>query len=318
MGDKPVLLAPMEDVTDPSFRLICKDYGADMMYTEFISSDGLIRDGEKSVRKLTILDVERPVGIQIYGNQIEPMVEAAIIAQVIMLAASAVLFRIICFDDTPFKVRPEQPLNVRDANPFGAFIELRHFISVTLILLFVIIAATSFGQYALEQSFNYAIKDIFHLSSAYNGIFKAIIALTSLALNSTLCIWMLKKTDINVSILPIVLSGLIPLGLLLGMDTVVPFAAMDILFFIFNAIRLPLLQNLCVANSTPETRNNIIGFYQSMTSFGAIFGAFLAGVLYPSGPKKPFVMAFVVFALGTVVTVLYVVRYKMGKKRALR
>ncbi|MBO7523302.1 MAG: tRNA dihydrouridine synthase DusB [Bacteroidales bacterium] len=81
LGDKPVLLAPMEDVTDPSFRLICKDYGADMMYTEFISSDGLIRDGEKSVRKLTILDVERPVGIQIYGNQIEPMVEAAIIAE---------------------------------------------------------------------------------------------------------------------------------------------------------------------------------------------------------------------------------------------
>ena len=81
LGDKPVLLAPMEDITDPSFRLICKDYGADMMYTEFISSDGLIRDGEKSVRKLTILDVERPVGIQIYGNQIEPMVEAAIIAE---------------------------------------------------------------------------------------------------------------------------------------------------------------------------------------------------------------------------------------------
>ena len=241
-------------------------------------------------------------------------VEAAIIAQVIMLAASAVLFRFICLDDTPFKVRPDHALRLKDANPFGAFIELRHFITVTLVLLFVIIAATSFGQYALEQSFNYAIKDVFNLSSAYNGIFKAIIALTSLVLNSTLCIWMIRKTDINVSILPIVLGGLIPMGLLLGMETVVPFAAMDILFFIFNAIRLPLLQNLCVANATPETRNNIIGFYQSMTSFGAIFGAFLAGVLYPSGPKKPFVMAFAVFAVGTLVTVLYVVRYKMQKK----
>jgi nifR3 family TIM-barrel protein len=71
----------MEDVTDPSFRLICKKCGADFMYTEFISSDGLIRDGEKSVRKLEIYDHERPIGVQLYGHLPEAMVEAAIIAE---------------------------------------------------------------------------------------------------------------------------------------------------------------------------------------------------------------------------------------------
>ena len=76
-----LFLAPMEDVTDPSFRYICKRFGADMVYTEFISSDGLIRDAWKSRAKLNINDFERPVGIQIYGNQIEPMVEAARIAE---------------------------------------------------------------------------------------------------------------------------------------------------------------------------------------------------------------------------------------------
>ena len=76
-----LFLAPMEDVTDPSFRYICKRFGADMVYTEFISSDGLIRDAWKSRAKLNINDFERPVGIQIYGNQIEPMVEAACIAE---------------------------------------------------------------------------------------------------------------------------------------------------------------------------------------------------------------------------------------------
>lgn len=76
-----LLLAPMEDVTDPSFRYICKRFGADVVYTEFISADGLIRDGGKSVKKLDIFDYERPVGIQIYGNQIEPMVEAALRAE---------------------------------------------------------------------------------------------------------------------------------------------------------------------------------------------------------------------------------------------
>ncbi len=81
LGDRPLFLAPMEDVTDPSFRYMCKKFGADMVYTEFISSDGLIRDGAKSVRKLDINDAERPVGIQIYGHLIEPMVESAIIAE---------------------------------------------------------------------------------------------------------------------------------------------------------------------------------------------------------------------------------------------
>jgi nifR3 family TIM-barrel protein len=81
LGEKPLFLAPMEDVTDPSFRYICKQFGADMMYTEFISSDGLIRDAHKSLQKLEIYDYERPIGIQIYGHLIEPMVEAARIAE---------------------------------------------------------------------------------------------------------------------------------------------------------------------------------------------------------------------------------------------
>ncbi len=71
----------MEDITDPSFRYLCKIYGADFMYTEFISSDGLIRDGEKSVKKLDIYDFERPIGIQLYGHLIDAMVEAALIAE---------------------------------------------------------------------------------------------------------------------------------------------------------------------------------------------------------------------------------------------
>ncbi len=80
LPDRPLFLAPMEDVTDPSFRYVCKMFGADFMYTEFISSDGLIRDGASSVKKLDLYDYERPIGIQIYGHILESMVEAAVIA----------------------------------------------------------------------------------------------------------------------------------------------------------------------------------------------------------------------------------------------
>jgi tRNA-dihydrouridine synthase B len=81
LRDKSLFLAPMEDVTDPSFRFICKHFGADMVYTEFIPSDGLIRDAKKSLKKLELNHEERPVGIQLYGHLIDSMVEAAQIAE---------------------------------------------------------------------------------------------------------------------------------------------------------------------------------------------------------------------------------------------
>jgi len=81
LGDFPLLLAPMEDVSDPPFRALCKKHGADLMYTEFISSEGLIRDAVKSVQKLDIYEYERPIGIQIFGYDIESMKRATEITE---------------------------------------------------------------------------------------------------------------------------------------------------------------------------------------------------------------------------------------------
>ncbi len=81
LGDFPLLLAPMEDVSDPPFRALCKAQGCDMMYTEFISVEGLIRDADKSVQKLDIYDYERPIGIQIFGANLDSMVQAADIVE---------------------------------------------------------------------------------------------------------------------------------------------------------------------------------------------------------------------------------------------
>ena len=81
LGDFPLLLAPMEDVSDPPFRALCKENGVDLMYTEFISSEGLIRDAVKSMQKLDIYEYERPIGIQIFGNDIESMIQATKITE---------------------------------------------------------------------------------------------------------------------------------------------------------------------------------------------------------------------------------------------
>lgn len=81
LGDFPLLLAPMEDVSDPPFRAVCKKQGCDMMYTEFISVEGLIRDATKSVQKLDIYDDERPIGVQIFGAELDSMMRAAEIVE---------------------------------------------------------------------------------------------------------------------------------------------------------------------------------------------------------------------------------------------
>lgn len=81
LGEFPLLLAPMEDVSDPPFRYVCKMLGADLMYTEFISSEGLIRDAAKSKKKLDVFEYERPIGIQIFGGEENAMKDAAIIAE---------------------------------------------------------------------------------------------------------------------------------------------------------------------------------------------------------------------------------------------
>ena len=77
LGERPVVLAPMEDVTDPAFRLLCKEFGASMVYSEFVSADALIRSVNRSLQKIVVADAERPVAVQIYGRDVASMVEAA-------------------------------------------------------------------------------------------------------------------------------------------------------------------------------------------------------------------------------------------------
>ena len=83
LGEFPIILAPMEDVSDPPFRYVCKQYGADLMYTEFISSEGLIRKDKKSIQKLDIFDYERPMGIQMFGGEEDAMVQSAKIIEAV-------------------------------------------------------------------------------------------------------------------------------------------------------------------------------------------------------------------------------------------
>ena len=266
--------------------------------------------GQNLTTLVTIQTVASAVGYFIGGMLGLISVEFTFIVQVIALAACGFAYYATCMDDTPFKHRPERPLTVREANPFSAFAAARTFMTPMLGLIFAIVAIAGIGQNSFEQCFNYYIKDQFGLSSAYNGIFKAAIAVVSLAANAFIGMRLQKHTDVNRTHLPIMVCCTVPLCAILLFRTLVPFVAVDILFFAFNAVRMPMLQNMAAMRTTPENSNQVMGFYQSMNSLGSIFGALFAGLIYKTNPIYPFVLAAAALAAATAVSVWYVGRYK--------
>ncbi|MBQ2697242.1 MAG: MFS transporter, partial [Clostridia bacterium] len=216
-------------------------------------------------------------------------VEAAFVAQVATLAFSGIGIFLLCEDDTGYKPVPEQPLSAKDVNPFRAFFDARHFMTPMLALIFSVVAISAIGQNSYEQCFNYFIKDQFGMGSEYNGTIKAGIAVLTLALNATVGLYLQNKTDINKSSLPVMLANTACPAVVLVWSGQVVFVAAYVLWSGFHALRLAVLQTMVAKRASDEHRNSVMGFYQSMNSLGGIFGALFAGLIYESGPMRPFV-----------------------------
>lgn len=289
------------------------------MFTSFSNyiintSPDSVQRGKNLTLMVTVQSVCGAVGYFLGGMMGLISVEFAFICQVIVLASTAVLFFIFCEDDTPYKHKPEKRLTLRDANPFSAFMAAKSFMTPMLLLIFAIVAISNIGQNSFEQCFNYYIKDQFNLSSAYNGIFKAVIATTSLIINSTLCLWMQKKTDVNKTFLPLMAVQTVFLAIVLCTSSLSVIVVCDVIFFTLNAARLPVLQNICAMRTTPENSNAVMGFYQSMNSLGGIFGALFAGLIYDANPMYPFILAAAAFAVSVGIGTVYVGKYKREVK----
>ena len=151
------------------------------------------------------------------------------------------------------------------------------------------------------------------MGSMYNGTIKAAIAALSLIFNSTLCMWMQKKTDTNKSFMWIMYAQTAFLLILLTFRELSITIICDVLFFSINAVRLPLLQTMTSMRTTPENSNQVMGFYQSMTSLGGIFGALFAGLIYKVNPMYPFILAAAAFVVASLIGITYVGRYKKEK-----
>jgi len=252
---------------------------------------------------VTIQNVAGAAGYFVGGMLGLISVEMAFIAQVATLSLGGVIFFIICVDDTPFKPRPEHPLSAKDVNPFSAFLSARDFMTPMLALIFAMVAISAIGQNSYEQCFNYYIKDQFGMGSEYNGTIKAVIAVLTLALNATVGLYLQNKTDINKASLPVMILNAACPAVVLVVTGKMVFVAAYVLWSGFHTLRLAVLQTMVARRASDEHRNSMMGFYQSMNSLGGIFGALFAGLIYESGPMRPFLLSFVAFALSTVISV---------------
>lgn len=226
--------------------------------------------------------------------------------QSITLASCGVLFYLTLKED---KGEENKPLQIwKEANPFQAFFDSKKFMTAMFALLFFVVFLTSTASTAYDQCFNYFIKDQFQFNSSYNGMLKAVVGFISLLANTTICIWILRHTDIKKSVIIVLGLGGVFLSGVTFFQEILPFIIMNLLFFAINAIYIPLLQDMCASRSDQDNSNMVMGFYNAMKSLGMISGALFAGFIYESGPKLSFLFAGIFFFVSMICMIFY--RYK--------
>lgn len=276
-----------------------------MTYIVNTQSDPVVR-GQQLTTTATIQMVFSAFGYLLGGLLGEVFTYLAIIAQVICLALAGLIFYFGCKNDTmlPFS-ELKKPGNRSGFNPFSAFVAARSFLTPLFAVLFVMCLLQNLGFTAFDQTFNYYIRDQFNFSSGYNGLLKGLMGLITLVANSTVCIWLIRKTNTRKSIIAVLAACSVTMLAGVMFEQIVPFVIANVLFFAFNSISLPVLQSL-VANDVKSTQSNLVmGFYNAMKSLGSVIGALFAGLLYTASPKAPFIFGFASFVTAALLAVIY-------------
>ncbi len=265
---------------------------------------------EERGQNLTILATVQSVA----GLLGEINIMVPFLAQSALLAACGVLLFITCKDDTTEDIHTLTAGEIaRQANPFSAFLAGRSFMTVMFAILFVMTTFQQLGYNAFEQCFNYFIKDQFGFTSAYNGLVKGVVGIVSLVANATICMWIMRKTNVKRSTIAVLACSAISISAVVVLQDVIPFFAMSVVFYALNAITLPISQSLVAEKAKGGDSNLVMGFYNSTKSLGGIFGSLFAGFMYSEGPKLAFVFAAAALGVSTLASIVY---YRMDQKQA--
>lgn len=223
-----------------------------------------------------------------------------------LLAFCGVAFLFVCEEDQRNQqVKPSYSNMLKTANPFASFLQAKRFMNRRFLLLFLVCGLAFLGNTAFEQCFNYYIKDIFQLTSSYNGNIKAAIGIVSLIANGTICIWIMKRTNVKKSTIWILFTCAVAIfGVSISTNRML-FIVLSIFFFALNAIIIPITQDMVSSEAARSDSSIVMGFYNGIKSFGGIIGALAAGALYTIRPVFPIVFGGLAFLAAVVVSILF-------------
>ncbi|MBQ7891600.1 MAG: MFS transporter [Erysipelotrichaceae bacterium] len=185
---------------------------------------------------------------------------------------------------------------LQKSNPFQALIDAKDVITTVIICFLAVCALTTFASTCYEQCFNYFIKDQYGFPPSYNGLLKAAVGIIAFIANSTICNYLLKKTYVIKSIIPVLTICFAMMVSIVALDAVVPFIIMNVVFFGFNAVYKPLLQT-SITYFNDVDNGIMVGLYNSMCALGSVGGSLLAGFIYGVHPKMSFIVSAIAFLL---------------------
>lgn len=260
---------------------------------------------------VTVQTVLRAAGYVFGGILGQFEMHAVFITQIVLLILLGIAYYYLLDDDLNHEEATWKEI-AKDSNPLKAFMDGKNFMNASFVVLFLVSTFVFLGYTAFDQSLNFYMRDMLHLPSGYNGVFKGIVALVSLVANLTICAYILKKTQIKKSVIVVLFFTTAFLISTLFVAYLPAFFVLNLIVFGGYAVVVPLIQDMIAKQATDENRNMVLGFYQSTESLGMIFGSFFAGLLYKMQPKSPFVFASCFFVLALLGSIYF---YKLMAKR---
>ena len=273
--------------------------------------------GKQLTANATIQAIGATFGYFAGGLLGEISVEAAIIAQIAVLAAMGVAFRLVCEKDDQADIATLKGREMlRAADPFRALADSGKFLTPILCALFGMCVLQNLAYNAFDQSFNYYLKDVFSFSSGYNGIIKGAMGVITLVANSTICLWMMRRGKLRRDTALVLGLCAVSLASVLLFTEPLPFIVANVVYYAFNSVSMPLLQNLAAERARGADSNLVMGFYNAVRSLGGVVGATASGLLYTLNPRYPFALGALVFVGATVCGVIYARAQKKEKTDA--
>lgn len=262
----------------------------------------------------TIQAVFGAFGYLVGGVLGEFSIRGTFFLQAASLAASGVLFWIACEPDNTESGKLPMKQILRQSNPLQAILDGRHFMNLAFVLLFCLNVLMNFGNTGFDQVFNYYLKDQLGLTSSYNGIIKAAVGLVSFLSNMSLCLWIIRKTNVRRSMVVMALFCTAAAVGTLASPRLILFLMYSVLVYAGYSVSLPLLQHMAAQQADPAQKNLVMGFYNATKSLGSIAGSLMAGFLYSIHAKLPFLVVVLSYGLASGAAALYLLSAKHHPK----